>query len=108
VAPAALFDAGGSPRIRALQGAGLTVAFSCDEACVASAVLAARGTVVAAGQSSIPAAGVGALTLSPRIEGVGILRRARRAGRLEALLTVTFTDGAGNGATREQLVYLRR
>jgi hypothetical protein len=36
------------------------------------------------------------------------LRRARRAGRLEALLTVTFTDGAGNGTTREQLVYLRR
>jgi hypothetical protein len=108
VPPAALFDTGGSPRIRTLQGAGLPIAFSCDEACSASAVLAARGIVVAGGLGSIPAGGVGTLTILPRIDGVAILRRARRAGRLEALLTVTFTDGAGNGTTREQLLYLRR
>jgi hypothetical protein len=108
LAPAGLVDVGAGARLRTLQGAGVVLGFSCDEACTAAATLTARGVVVARGQGTLAAAGVGSLTLSPAAEGSRVLRRARRAGRLRGTLATTFTDAAGNASQRERPLDLRR
>ena len=66
---------------------------------------AAAGTLIASGRKAIRAAGSYPVKVKATKKG---RRRLRKARKLRATLTVTFTDSSGNIAKRSKTVVLRR
>jgi hypothetical protein len=97
-APAALIDPPAKPKLKQALKGKLTVGFSCNEQCSASATLRAGKTELATASAALAAAGVGELRLAPTKAGKKKLRKARRKGRLKTRLGATFADPAGNAA----------
>ena len=71
----------------------------------AGTVRAAAVAVIASGRKAIPAAGTHAVNVKATKRG---RKRLRKARKLRATLTVTFTDTRGNAAKRSTKVVLKR
>jgi hypothetical protein len=104
ISPRGLVDAPPTAKLKAVRQ-GLTFVFSCDEACRATAQLVAKETVLATGEATLAAAGVGPVSLGLTAAGSKVLRHRRR---LKTELSVTFTDPAGNFSLQTRKLVLRR
>jgi hypothetical protein len=111
--PAVLLALADRYRLRRVLGHGVSFAFSCNEACTASARVASSGKpgkTVATGRATLTAAGVGTLRVKLTRAGVKLLRKARRrhVARVRLALTLTVRDGAGNARLLKRRILLVR
>jgi hypothetical protein len=89
-------------RISVALGGKLKIGFTCDEACLARALIrlsggAARTVTLAQGTASLPAAGRGTITLKPTRAGKKAMRGARKRHKsMKTTVSMTLTDSAAN------------
>jgi Domain of unknown function (DUF4394) len=112
--PSALIDLAATVKMATLQRSRLAFAFSCDEACTATAKLAAGRTTLATGRATLAKAGVSRLRLTSTRAGRKLLaglrrgRATRRNRSLKTKLTVEVKDLAGNRRTLTRKLTLTR
>jgi hypothetical protein len=108
--PIVLAVAPQSARLRSVSRRRVTIQFSCNEACTASATLRLGRTVLARGRASVGEANVGRLrlqTTAAQRRAISRLQRSRTRRRA-ARLTLIFTDRAGNRRTLTRRLTLTR
>jgi hypothetical protein len=109
-APKSLLDLAARATFGRLLRSKLALGFSCNEACTASARLAAGRTTLATATGSLPSATTGTLRLRPTRAGRRYLsaRAHPRRRRARARLTMTVTDAAGNRSALARKLLLTR
>jgi len=107
-APKVLVTASSSARLTPTSVKAIRIDFSCNEACLAAGTLRVGATTIASRSLTLRGADVARLRLATTIAQRNAIGRLKRAGRRRTgVLTLTFTDGAGNRRKITRTVRLR-